>query len=444
MSIVGGIIQAPVTVDDVKQVLGVSNNDVGYLCSNSHGKINPWAKYKPVNFNGKIGILTETELRSTIYGLTYKKFQDFREAIIYVWEYAPPSGGASWPYRLHDFVNYYHGAPAPVEKNTSYTFNTNLVSRITVYLNLHSLSSGGVILTANDILYPLIEKEGKDYYCAILLTNGTLWWIKTNTDRIVQGGSWYDIPLYNSDPPFTGNGNITYDYYFILVDRIYPDMVSISATEQNTYIPFPYTTHLDNVGKIYKTFTSSLSIELIGVSSNYDIRTMVTQKFDNPEKYEYLSSSEYQEWFPVDATGNMAFKLRITNIGNQPVAYHVNSFWVDLDPGMNYLGLVTNKVTYYVYDANTGDRVTGNSATNNLIQVNGNSSMEIVLARQSGLILVRRSDGLEDEYAMIGQGIGVVGLGVKIGNYGFSGGGSGNIGQQFEQNFNGICMKRRN
>lgn len=46
MSVDRGIIVAPVTIDDVKQVLGESTNDLAALCRSSN--INMMSKYKPV------------------------------------------------------------------------------------------------------------------------------------------------------------------------------------------------------------------------------------------------------------------------------------------------------------------------------------------------------------------------------------------------------------
>ena len=48
MSNSGGKITAPVSIEDVRTVLGVSSYDLGTLCKNSNGKINKWSKYKPV------------------------------------------------------------------------------------------------------------------------------------------------------------------------------------------------------------------------------------------------------------------------------------------------------------------------------------------------------------------------------------------------------------
>lgn len=45
-----GIISAPVSIDDVKQVLGESSNDLATLCKS--GNINIWSKYKPISCKG--------------------------------------------------------------------------------------------------------------------------------------------------------------------------------------------------------------------------------------------------------------------------------------------------------------------------------------------------------------------------------------------------------
>ena len=45
MALANGKITAPVSVDDVKSVLGESSNDLAALCKSA--KINMWAKYKP-------------------------------------------------------------------------------------------------------------------------------------------------------------------------------------------------------------------------------------------------------------------------------------------------------------------------------------------------------------------------------------------------------------
>lgn len=45
-----GIISAPVSIDDVKQALGESSNDLATLCKSEN--INIWSKYKPISCKG--------------------------------------------------------------------------------------------------------------------------------------------------------------------------------------------------------------------------------------------------------------------------------------------------------------------------------------------------------------------------------------------------------
>lgn len=60
-----GVITAPINVQtDVYKVLGISaqngNYDIGYACSNAHGKINKWSKIKPVTIDN-MGIHIKTD-----------------------------------------------------------------------------------------------------------------------------------------------------------------------------------------------------------------------------------------------------------------------------------------------------------------------------------------------------------------------------------------------
>lgn len=110
MSNSGGKITAPVSIEDVRTVLGVSSYDLGTLCKSE--KINMWAKYKPVRYN-KMAEITENERAATNYGLQF--------GIVYTgeglvneakktnsgWAYLPPRGGSyNEPYRLSDFDKY--------------------------------------------------------------------------------------------------------------------------------------------------------------------------------------------------------------------------------------------------------------------------------------------------------------------------------------------------
>lgn len=112
----------------VANTLQVSSRNVGYLCSNQHGRTNKWSKYKPVIWN-------RTNVDSTPYewykaqdgfcglgkatAFTYAGICDFYrgDSSSAAWEYKPPTGGANAPYRLGDFRRYDHNAEPFLRSN---------------------------------------------------------------------------------------------------------------------------------------------------------------------------------------------------------------------------------------------------------------------------------------------------------------------------------------
>lgn len=124
MGVSNGIITFPVGTDDLRQVLGINNNNVGYLCSNQHGRINPWSRYKPVvhtslfvqnfdstkpNYNA---LWYRGEGDESVCGFVIPELYSTDAAVMdqAFWVYRPPQGGALSAYRITDFVGYNHAA----------------------------------------------------------------------------------------------------------------------------------------------------------------------------------------------------------------------------------------------------------------------------------------------------------------------------------------------
>lgn len=152
-----GIISAPVSIDDVKQALGESSNDLATLCKSEN--INIWSKYKPISCKGEfkeypiiedsdetatsaynkytcvvrcgmnIPMDTYKNLRNNyggegfaikacenfyndnVYGLRgIDKDASTNSHIVYVSGKHFPKGGTNSPYRLGDFRNYSNNA----------------------------------------------------------------------------------------------------------------------------------------------------------------------------------------------------------------------------------------------------------------------------------------------------------------------------------------------
>ena len=115
-----GIISAPVSIDDVKQALGESSNDLATLCKSYN--IDKWSPYKPVDNKKKfdmtdsdygvtdksykLKVPTYNRLEDLAYDLISKSGIDYIDLVNY--DYDKPKGGETSPYRLQDFIGYSH------------------------------------------------------------------------------------------------------------------------------------------------------------------------------------------------------------------------------------------------------------------------------------------------------------------------------------------------
>ena len=145
MSLNNGKITAPVSIDDVKRVLGTSSNDLATLCKSEN--INMWSKRKPVSlnvlfpningdwykgninndyYNGKecygirkngINLATFTTNSNILYNSHFAE-----NPHIY---YVKPSGGNESPNRLGDFSGYNDNTPN-YDKTGNKPYNDNV------------------------------------------------------------------------------------------------------------------------------------------------------------------------------------------------------------------------------------------------------------------------------------------------------------------------------
>lgn len=143
-----GIMITPINAADPYRVLGMGQYngwwDIGYICSNEHGRINIWSRYKPValpaevvngTFNNSYKKWDDVPYTGSekwgnnpwFYGSMYRKTytvpvisslsdigEDGVQKETAKWTYNPPVGGDSSPFRLDDFLGYNHLAQAPL------------------------------------------------------------------------------------------------------------------------------------------------------------------------------------------------------------------------------------------------------------------------------------------------------------------------------------------
>nr|DAG89401.1 MAG TPA: hypothetical protein [Crassvirales sp.] len=163
MSLNNGKITAPVSIDDVKRVLGESSNDLATLCKSEN--INIWSKRKPVSLNALFPNINGDWYKGNINNDYYngKECYGIRKNGINLAEfttnsnilynnhfaenphiyYVSPSGGSESPYRLGDFNGYNNNTPN-YDKTGNKPYNDNV--------NI-TLTSGGALVTSANFTY---------------------------------------------------------------------------------------------------------------------------------------------------------------------------------------------------------------------------------------------------------------------------------------------------
>lgn len=261
MSYNSGLIQAPVSINDVKSALGLSSNDLATLCKSD--KINMWAKCKPVSY-AKAFDITDAEKKTINYGLsvpttTYGTLSGakIKEVAASNWSYTRPSGGASSPYRLGDFVNYYHNAGPLIQVNYPMAGYS------------HSLAESRYFK-----LYLSLDPEDSTYTIqAYDLNQGTINLKEYKFAAVVYNASGSQKGLYLSDTILDSSGNIQGDVITIDVDgwstakyTIYLCMIK-RGSGIITYIPLPKVGDY-NPTEMFLYIDNTAGLEIVNNASN--------------------------------------------------------------------------------------------------------------------------------------------------------------------------------
>lgn len=172
MALANNKITAPVSVDDVKSLLGESSNDLATLCKSS--KINVWAKYKPTDYNaafsdnwskgkdGNYGLNITTDNRVSSWSALVAEYSKANNGYSNI--YKRPSGGASSPYRLGDFRGYNHKAKPEIG---DYLAATNYIedSQISLSVAYNVITADGDQVSYRDV------EVYKDLYFGYVITD---------------------------------------------------------------------------------------------------------------------------------------------------------------------------------------------------------------------------------------------------------------------------------
>lgn len=268
---VGGVTYG-VSVYDVQRALGRGTTDVGQLCSDLEwyldhidpvtnepvyltrrvGKINKWAKYKPVR-SGGLKVMTLSDMQDAYFGLDVPIYgtgpitiSDFLEAFSTAYAYLPPRGADRNPkewFRLRDFDGY-NRAATPFTNEPGSTLprkyrygdsgggaNFMLSLNTGTGLNDGISASEWKIVGATDIAF-------SDMYFGLLFVHGNEVNIVTaSTTLLSQHGTEIHIDDTNNDGLDGLNTSYTYTVYPILCTNSHTSMGSIGNLD--ILVPLP-------------------------------------------------------------------------------------------------------------------------------------------------------------------------------------------------------------
>ena len=172
MALANNKITAPVSVDDVKSLLGESSNDLATLCKSS--KINVWAKYKPTVFpspfpddwykskDGNYGLNITVDNRVSSWSALVAEYSKANNGYSNI--YNRPSGGATSPYRLGDFRGYNHKAKPEI---SDYLAASNYMEDSQISL---SVAYNAVTVDGDQVSYNAIDAF-RDLYFGYVITD---------------------------------------------------------------------------------------------------------------------------------------------------------------------------------------------------------------------------------------------------------------------------------
>lgn len=254
MSVTNGKVTAPVSIADIRQVLGVNSGDLGTLCRSD--KINMWAKYKPVPLRANTHLSqwdstnnrwkTQTELGGTVAWWKGQSGDCGLRAVsdtplglvsgydgnMNGWE-KDEWDSYSWN-RIEDFVGYNHNALGPYRSFRLSDENIDYGDAFSAHIMLASPDELGDSIQLGDM------NAIKDCYFGIFIQDSEdSTWIKRITATSTLSNGAANVALTEADSRQLPRGKSYYVYAMCSTVR-YDEILS---TEQvGTYYLLPFVT----------------------------------------------------------------------------------------------------------------------------------------------------------------------------------------------------------
>lgn len=332
----------------VGTTLGTSSRDVGTLCT--HSAINKWSKWKPIRLNKVTGI-TESDLATADYGLIpTASSTNYANVVSSKWAYNQPRGGDyNEPYRLGDFRNYDHGAPAicgiPASEKANRTFAN--IKQIGISVNVSGTS---LRIGLSDFLGAIGA-----YYFGVIIVDGSSKYIKTASADLANSGYTLDLDLEQA--PFNTDKVVELNYILANASK---GLTNLDFAGTISYLPLPTSDTVVNKTSLTITSGLGLTVELMGIG----LTTSVNDNISTYTTIPYVS-------FPT--SGALYTKLKLTNTTNEDVVIPSGTWQMTANP--SYFGTNTNKHNATLYN-NSGTVITS-------VTVPANSYVVVVVGRDN-------------------------------------------------------------
>lgn len=257
MSVKDGKITVPISLQDPYTCMGVAKAggyyDVGYICSNAHGKINKWSKRKPIR-KGDMKEIDDSVYKSANYGIGDTPYwirlasmktgyleheplpENMPNPVEEYWSYLAPQE-SNWK-RITDFVDYFHAAEPPIMKviDSDIVYKSDKVATVTFKMGAINdyaikIADIGIMGSGGDVV-----RWFSDMFLGICLYNSNKAYYVTQsmkTTNLPELGN--TIRISNADK-IEG----TYDAFAFLSDRAITEIQQADSVV-GVYAPIPGT-----------------------------------------------------------------------------------------------------------------------------------------------------------------------------------------------------------
>ena len=332
-----GKITAPVSLHaDVYPVLGLTKTvtyDTGWVCGNSHGRINKWSRHKPVIVN-QPGIITDEQFKSANFGLTIPaKSTNFKTAINNAtYSYNPPRPGTDWC-RLTDFDKYSHTAVSPLINCQAISFDRTFIDEQYIFpLTLNHRGHDDYNIGLDE--FPGFSSMYLGCIIEYMQTGGTtVRLFKTAQTTIGDGG--FSVTFKNL---YSVIGSGSPKYYFVAASKMQETQTSLI-------------TGVDFLGLPFDTVAGASST--LSISASNPLLTNLLGATDNPTGSRYIAVGDAVPGglaYTCNANTGLWMQCEITNRATKTYTMSLTDLEGELRPSwdINASNDYKNSTTGYI------------------------------------------------------------------------------------------------